>query len=55
MHANPADVFMDIVTGIMSRSKQGAWHAHGAMSPPLGILAHNAAEVSESLCQCSLS
>jgi hypothetical protein len=60
MHANLADVYMDIVAGVMSRSPSrraagDTQHVHGAMSPPRGVLLQSAAEVqpfpSRSFCQ----
>lgn len=47
LHANPADVYMDIVAGVLTQSKANAGprHVHGAMSPPHGMLMHTAAEV----------
>jgi hypothetical protein len=48
MHANPADIFMDIVAGVAARSKQpaaGSAHVQGTMSPPRALFAQYAAEV----------
>ena len=48
VHANPADIFMDIVAGVAPRSRQPAMgnaHVQGTMSPPRAIFAQHAAEV----------
>ncbi|EIE25785.1 P-loop containing nucleoside triphosphate hydrolase protein [Coccomyxa subellipsoidea C-169] len=48
VHANPADIFMDIVAGLAARSKQpsmGSAHVQGTMSPSRAIFAQHAAEV----------
>lgn len=46
MHANPADIFMDIVAGIQPRSKQSANASFpGSMSPPQALSAQHYAEV----------